>query len=334
MTRKKSIPYICPRCEYQTQIKDNMRRHLYKNIKECDRVNDIELTDDIRAIIMKYRNHHPPKQTMINDDNNNNGSITNINNGSITNINYYNIVSQMQPRHKLQEYCNYFGIVPINFDKNVELTYYDNIKLLLKDDSKHDIEHKYDDIMKMVNDMVSIPKTNVPGDVSKMNIIFDEHIEIYNDDNWETLLSDTGLDSIITGLKQNYLDYYEKYNIMQIENENTSKHVNLLKDYYKFLACFNMQPFVDQMANKYILGNDVENKDSLDISEKYMDNYDNVKAKLTKTYIDNSRQKLLSIVKNVTKSNTSEINRRIVDLINIDNEFRIEFNKNNNLLKA
>lgn len=49
-------PYTCPRCNYSTVEKNNMRKHLYGVQKVCPAThNDIELTDEVKEYIMNNR---------------------------------------------------------------------------------------------------------------------------------------------------------------------------------------------------------------------------------------------------------------------------------------
>jgi hypothetical protein len=55
-------PYTCPRCDYKTNDKRNMRRHLYKLKKKCQATkNNIELTEEIKQITLTDRIYRIPK---------------------------------------------------------------------------------------------------------------------------------------------------------------------------------------------------------------------------------------------------------------------------------
>jgi hypothetical protein len=56
------ILYTCIRCDYKTDEKRNMKRHLYEKNKPCQsKKNKIELTDEIKEEIMNNRIYHIPK---------------------------------------------------------------------------------------------------------------------------------------------------------------------------------------------------------------------------------------------------------------------------------
>ncbi len=60
------IEYSCPRCNYKTKLKANMRKHLYDRQEECPGItNDIELTDEIKEKVLKNRIYVIPKKPRI-----------------------------------------------------------------------------------------------------------------------------------------------------------------------------------------------------------------------------------------------------------------------------
>jgi hypothetical protein len=58
--RWKRQQYTCCRCQYQTEDKSHMRKHLYNTAKVCPaQFQDIELTDIIKEYILKNRVYRP-----------------------------------------------------------------------------------------------------------------------------------------------------------------------------------------------------------------------------------------------------------------------------------
>jgi hypothetical protein len=59
------IPYTCIRCDYKTNEKRNMKRHLYEKNKPCQsKKNKIELTGEIKEEIMNNRVYHIQKKSI------------------------------------------------------------------------------------------------------------------------------------------------------------------------------------------------------------------------------------------------------------------------------
>lgn len=62
--RKARDPYECPSCGYQTTYKTHMWKHFYNTTKPCPKTsNNIELTDEIKDQVLKYRKYYVPQQT-------------------------------------------------------------------------------------------------------------------------------------------------------------------------------------------------------------------------------------------------------------------------------
>lgn len=55
-----TIPYTCPRCNYNCPRRDTMRTHFKRN-RGCPNINNVELTDEIKNIVLNDRVYHPPK---------------------------------------------------------------------------------------------------------------------------------------------------------------------------------------------------------------------------------------------------------------------------------
>lgn len=61
MPRKVLAPYECPKCGLKTKHRMSMHRHLYELTKDCcGIVRQMELTDEIKLIIMNDRIYHFP----------------------------------------------------------------------------------------------------------------------------------------------------------------------------------------------------------------------------------------------------------------------------------
>ena len=51
--------YMCPKCEYTSNRRSIMRRHLYKK-HTCENICNLELTDEIRECVLRDRIYHKP----------------------------------------------------------------------------------------------------------------------------------------------------------------------------------------------------------------------------------------------------------------------------------
>ena len=72
--------YMCPRCNYISRVKKDINQHLYNRKTACPDINGLELTDEIKQIVIQKRRYHPPKkETIVNNINNFNMMINLVN---------------------------------------------------------------------------------------------------------------------------------------------------------------------------------------------------------------------------------------------------------------
>ena len=84
--------YLCPRCNYSSLHKPDMRRHFNRK-KICPDHNDLVLTSDIKDIVLKNRRYHIEKAP----------KVVNINN---TNYNtFVHIINKMDWNDKIVNGC-------------------------------------------------------------------------------------------------------------------------------------------------------------------------------------------------------------------------------------
>jgi hypothetical protein len=61
---KKIVPFTCPRCGLTTFQKGDMRKHLNRKTPcQCVHESQLQLTDEIKEIILRDRVYHVPKGT-------------------------------------------------------------------------------------------------------------------------------------------------------------------------------------------------------------------------------------------------------------------------------
>jgi hypothetical protein len=57
-----NVPFKCPRCEYDTNVKQNMVKHLHRT-RLCPNKHNVELTEDVKECVLKDRIYHISKST-------------------------------------------------------------------------------------------------------------------------------------------------------------------------------------------------------------------------------------------------------------------------------
>lgn len=326
---KKQFLYTCPRCGYETKYKNFMRNHLYKLKKQCSGViNPMELTDDIKEHIIANRIWHPPppqhpplpppvekpQNLTINQ-----------------NINQYNIMTNLVTRiddlKKLEAYTEYNDIPLLNFSDEVDEMYKRKRGLFETMKSKN-IFLDQTNIYDAIDDVTSIK------DLTQLNILYEEvaqKLRIFDDNEWRTVLFDTGISEIIERIKEYYLDVYEQYLLRLYYDSSTvpSKKEYIreqMQEYYKFIACYELNPYVYNLSDNYILrqlkSTLTKEDDSYEISEKWYTTYKDVKAKLQGIYVNRIKKDVSNIVKRNAKSNVLELNKKVMELIRMDEDFK------------
>lgn len=153
------------------------------------------------------------------------------------------------------------------------------------------------------------------------NIIYDHEsnkIKIYQDGEWTEYIVQIGLPLIMNVIKDYFIDSYEKYLIYNIE-KTTSYHKKQcyrehLHDCYMFLCCFDIKPSSHNMSDAELLDSNF-GRDSYEIAERCIKEYKAVEAKVTKSEINR-------INKNNTRKTIKDINKRVMELIKVDESFQ------------
>lgn len=319
---KQKVLYCCPRCKYETNHKAYMRKHLYQLKKECPGTHSLlELTDDIKDHILANRVWHPPppeerpQPLTINQT---------INNYNVMN----NLVTRVDDLKKLVAYTEYNETPILNFSDEVDETY-KRKRCFMEAMKSKNIFLDQTNIYDAIDDVTSIK------DLAQLNILYEEvaqKLKIYDDNEWRTVLFDTGICEIIERIKEYYLDVYEQYLLRLYYDCATipSKKEYIkeqMQEYYKFIACYELNPYVYQLSDQYILRQSSHQKtssdgDTHDVSEKWYAIYKDVKTKMNSTYINRIKKDVSNIVKRNAKSNALELNKKVMELIRMDEDFK------------
>lgn len=295
--------YECPRCGYTSSFKQSMCKHLYIKKKVCQAIkNSIELTDDVKGTIIECRRYRlpepPPPPPTINQQINNYQQIN-------------NIIGKMDVLDKHTKYMEYYGEALLNFDDHVTMTYQDTIDKLDQDTYKDfAMNHKtFYEIIDTLTACASIEKLNVLYDEQSQKLRF---VELGD---WKSKLLETGVDEIVSRIKDGYLDYYEDYLLRKYPASDLYTRQRIkerLEDYYKFVVCFDLPPCI-------------EDPTYLDdpLMEVLYESYRAIKNELRKVDERCIRRGVIRIIHRNTKANLVDLNKRIMDIIQVDEAFKI-----------
>ncbi len=327
---KSKPPYCCVRCGYETPQKTDMRKHLYGLKKICQGVlNDIELTEEIKEKILENRKYIIPKEKK--EKTPEQTIVQNIQYNNTMN----NYIKNMDDLDKIKKYMNYKDMEILSIEEDMENTFSARVNKLENNKFKFGYDIDENRLFDIIEEICKLRR----GDFKKLNIVYDDkmkELNLFKSGSWETLILERGLREIISLLQDYFLNYYEKYLVMKIYNEvNEQEKMKYREDierHYKLLSCFDLPPYIKDKNDLEILGKyykeneeDFENKDEKEkyiLEEKYLKIYNKISDDTKKSEINKTKKNIIDILKNNTKRNMKEFNSKMVDLLDIDEEFK------------
>ena len=319
----KQDDYTCPRCGYQTRKCTNMRRHLYEKHKLCPATkHDVTLTDYIKQYILDNRIYRIPQETPTAPA----PSQQQIMNQTINNYNMiYNIINKMPTIEKVTRYNEYKNVELVDFEDSIDEKYHLHALKLNKDKYK-DYQLEYTDFKEIIDKITTIT------DVPKLNIIYDnvlDKLQIFHCGEWVSFLMDSGVKDIIEKIQGCYLNAYECFLIRRIYNSTTpcfvkQQYKESLKEYYRFLACFDIDPFIKDKHDAEILDDSSIDCSEYTIQDEWYAKYKTIDEVLMKSDINRTKKEICNIIKNNTKASILELNKKVMEIMQMDEEFKTQ----------
>lgn len=298
--------YECIRCGYNTDSKSHMHKHLFLKKTPCPQTkNLIVLTDEIKQHILDNRIYIMPTPVKP-------AKVTNI----ITNNNTINnLIVNMDTIEKLTKYTEYKKVKIIDFRDSVDQKVRSRAEKFNTDDLKY---LNYSMQLKFIEDIsdISVNKT-----IDDFNIFYESKIKtinVYKDRKWNQMHVTDGIIDIIKTIQDSIWDDYEHYLIRKIENRSTShlhrqKCKEYLVKYYKFIGCFDVEPYIKSDTFSY----DLE-----DLVEKYIKLYNDTVGEITRIESKNETKKILDIISHNTIHSIKDMNKTVINLFNMDEDFK------------
>lgn len=316
--RRKHIPYQCPRCGYNSPKKWDMHRHLYGRTTQCQgEIEDIELTDDIKAGIMKNRIYHRPKEPPPPPTINIHGLINQFNS-------FNNMVSSIDLIDRLKHLTEFRNMSITDFETSVEKKYSQIAKKLDTNSYKLGFEINHEDMLETIDEV-----SNTNRDLQNFNIIYDssvDKIKIY-DGEWEEFISGKGVRKILTTIKDYYWDAYECYLLRKVALSKNAfekqRCRELLQEYYKFICCFEIYPFCKDHSDGEILGDPTKNN-AYEVSEQYYSLYAKERDAISKakSILKEKKKQVVDIIKKNTERNIKHLNHEVYNMFSMEEGFR------------
>jgi len=318
------MDYVCPRCDYKTNRRNDMKRHFSRQ-KVCPDKNNLILTDTIIEIVLNNRFYHrsqpDDKPTIVNNNNNNT---------------VYNMITNMGSLEKMSMFLDYNGQSMIDVSDRLEIEFDNKIKRLEDSSYRTGYFLSQDALFDLVNKSTLIESSDK---LNELNVLFEKSLKqfhMYRDGSWETYLEEIGLKEFIGFLRRYFLDKYELYLIKNLHSTSgrlSLRELNRYLDiYYRFLIALDMPPIITEYNDREILGYNAMENNPRYISNKYTDDYYAKKKEVKMSEMNSIRRRVLEIIKINTIHNLSKLNGSIDNLINSDEKFR-EFVCNKKLVK-
>jgi len=328
--RSLGVLYTCCCCGYETKFKTNMVHHFYKLKNPCPKIiANIELTEEIKQYILANRIYKPPEEKRV-TQNTTIQTINNINNFNTVN----NFISGIDIIEKMTKYTEHKQLDIVPFSQCVEDKYLTKAKRL--ESCSRNVELKYQDILDIIHDVCN-------GEckiVEEFNVIYDSKvntIKLYEQGEWQEMIVSKGIVHIIKIIQEFYLDSYEFFLIRKMKDSNEpgrrkAKYRELLEEYFKFIACFDIDPYYKDKNNNEILFNDEDPRyykevdysdiDAHSIEEEMNKIYSNIRDKITKSEINSIKKEVIDIIKKNTKRGIEEVNKKVLELFTMDETFK------------
>lgn len=131
-----------------------------------------------------------------------------------------------------------------------------------------------------------------------------------------------GTRDLILTIRDNFFDFYEIYLLRKIYVSEKTEYKEFLEDYYKFIGCFDIKPYIEDKNDCDILGYEDGDYGVYKIEEYWMPKYKEIVDNMKKYEINKIKREVDTILKNNTKKNIKKLNSELIDLITNDEEFK------------
>ena len=333
-------PYTCICCGYTTEHKTRMQLHLFKKKKPCPKShNNVELTDEIKNIILRdhiYRQPPPPPPpppppSLVQH---------------ISNTNHYNntvnaLVTNMDTYDKLSKYLTHQNTPLIEFGNSIENTFVDKIEVL-KQKHTDDTYGAYDgmildkdDLLEVINQVSSLAQDHSEN----LNVVYDKkfnRLKLFDMGKWNEVILLQGIATMLAKIQESYFNVYECYLIRKIELSSLSMQDKAiirdqLIEYYKFIGCFEIDPYVKEKNETEIIYNDDDKRydsyaeftdENTEMPIRYTNLFYRVCGETKTSELNKIKKSVIDLIKRNCLKNVDELNKRVVDLFSMNEEFK------------
>lgn len=304
-----------------------MHTHLYKRKSICPgQFADIELTDNVKQSILTNRIYHIPKPVdptkVIKQTINYNNTMN-------------NFITNMDTIEKLQKFLKHQNVRPIAFCKHVENTLQYHIEELKE--QSNDVHLSNTDILDLVDKVSLISNSKHEQPMEAFNILYDNKMKTVKTCNangsWNEYLVHKGVQMVMKAIQDAYLEQYEvdlirKLHKLKYRSRAYQEVEEVLQNYYKFLACFELNPIVEGMKDRDLLLErwsaewSACTSQSREKADAYLGMFNKIKDRLLQKDIITLHKKAVEILGHNTKRNVEELNKMVISLFTNDDSFK------------
>lgn len=351
MPNQECPDFCCPRCGYKTDRKGNIKRHYERKIVCPPILRDIDLTKSVKLAVIQNRSYdesHSIKQPsqspcanpvsfsseLLFDKPATVIAIQNINNQIINNhqtinqhVNQYNqvfnIVLKMDPIAKASHILDYTNNKLLGCEETLDTCFEKRVRQLNDQTSRVNHVLTNHDLLDCVNQA-----TRINGSVTNFNIVYEKdsrNIKIFHDGQWESYLEESGILRVIEFLRTNYLNDYEFYLLRKIHSGICNSKVLItdrLNVYYSFLSAFDLAPHIEGYTDKYLLGYQIREGNEYSIEHYALSTYKEQKQQMKVKERSHIKKSVSDVIKNNTVQNVKEINLALMDILQMDREYK------------
>ena len=309
------ISYQCIRCGYETNRKDHIRKHFYNTQKSCQaRLNNIELTDEVKICILENRRYSIPKKQC------------NLFNQTVNNYHMLNnFLVQMDPHFKLDKFLEYEKLQHLDYEDVLEERFSKRVLRLENGQGKAPYVLDLNSLLNVIDVATKIDSEQL----ERFSVIFDKKVGrlgIYRGGEWESFIDEIGTRELVSLIKSYYLNTYELYLIKNIHHQESTMNRIILNEhleiYYKFIAAFDLSPSILGLEDKEVLDQVLVSSNDHFLEERYINLYNKIKQEQKTSDRLQIKKRLSKIVKNNSCHNVDLLNKAILDILKIDDTFK------------
>jgi hypothetical protein len=237
------------------------------------------------------------------------------------------LLQQIPALERVQKFVDHTGCEVMDFTTKIENALEADFEMMY-DENQHDggemLKFTQDKLLKLVNKAV-IAQDPQGCDQSILHDHQDGSFHMRVNGVWEQLFSESGVVETINAMKEAYLDQYERHMIRTIEG-STNYRIKQemrehLEEYYRFIGSFNLTPSIQGSTDGMILGT-LGNHRGYDLEEKYMNIYRLTTKTIKASDAQRVKRTFKDVIKNACKKNINELNMRIIDMLQMDEQFK------------